>query len=195
MDSSELGSPAGLVLAAGSGRRYGGPKALVRTADGTTWVERTVLALADAGCAPILVTAAPGREAIEALVAGRASVVAVADADEGMSASLRVGLGAVGERALSIVVMLVDLPDVDAAVVRRVLDAVDATDPGVLARASYDGRPGHPVVIGRDHVAGLIEGLSGDAGARGYLERHDVQLVECGDLATGLDVDQDPTAH
>jgi CTP:molybdopterin cytidylyltransferase MocA len=86
-----------------------------------------------------------------------------------------------------VLVTLVDLPDVTAEVVRRVASA--ATGPEVLARATYDGRPGHPVLLGRDHWAGVRASATGDAGARDYLVAHDVVAVECGDLATGRDVD------
>ena len=65
----------------------------------------------------------------------------------------------------------------------RVLAA--AVGPGVLARAAYDGVPGHPVLIGSDHWAGVIEAATGDRGARDFLAAHEVTLVECGDLATG----------
>ncbi len=61
----------------------------------------------------------------------------------------------------------------------------------MLARATYEGRPGHPVLLGRAHWDGVIEAATGDQGARGYLAgRDDVEPVECGDLATGLDVDE-----
>ena len=82
---------------------------------------------------------------------------------------------------------LVDLPDVGAEVVARVVAA--ATGPTSLARASYDGRLGHPVLLGRDHWEGVRASAAGDRGARDYLAAHDVTLVECGDLATGRDVD------
>jgi CTP:molybdopterin cytidylyltransferase MocA len=49
--------------------------------------------------------------------------------------------------------------------------------------------PGHPVLLGRDHWAGVVETSTGDRGARDYLASHEVALVECGDLATGADVD------
>ena len=54
------------------------------------------------------------------------------------------------------------------------------------------GRPGHPVLLGRDHWAGVIETAVGDQGARAYLAPRDVTLVECGDLASGHDVDSLP---
>ena len=69
-------------------------------------------------------------------------------------------------------VSLVDLPDVDSRVVSRVLAA--AVGPGVLARASYDGVPGHPVLLGSDHWADVIEAATGDRGARDFLAAREV---------------------
>jgi hypothetical protein len=46
------------------------------------------------------------------------------------------------------------------------------------------------VLIGRDHWRGVASAATGDRGARDYLATHDVELVECGDLASGRDVDQ-----
>jgi hypothetical protein len=45
-------------------------------------------------------------------------------------------------------------------------------------------------VLGRDHWAAVAAETDGDRGARGYLATHDVAVVECGDLATGRDVDR-----
>ena len=105
-----------------------------------------------------------------------------------MSRTLRAGLIAVevGDAA-AVLVHLVDLPDVTADVVRRVLAVGVSAE--ALARATYDGRPGHPVLIGRDHWPAILADATGDEGARRYLAARDVVAVECGDLATGADVD------
>ena len=58
-----------------------------------------------------------------------------------------------------------------------------------LARATYDSEPGHPVLIGRDHWAGVLEVARGDRGARDYLRDHEVTLLECGDIGSGSDID------
>ena len=117
---------------------------------------------------------------------------------EGMGASLRAGLGHLLETdpdSTAALVTLVDLPDVTAEVVLRLRETVaGASAEGadqVLVRASYDGVPGHPVVLGRAHWAGVIDTARGDRGARDYLTAHRdrVVLVECGDLATGADQD------
>jgi nicotine blue oxidoreductase len=176
----------GLLLAAGAGERFGGPKALARDDDGTSWLLRSVAALRP--CDEIVVVLGAEAERAAALLPMSVSRVRADDWTEGMGASLRAGLTAlVATSHDAALVSLVDLPDVDAAVVARLV--ATAGGPGVLARAAYDGVPGHPVLIGRDHWAGVVETATGDRGARDYLATHEVALVECGDLATGFDVD------
>jgi CTP:molybdopterin cytidylyltransferase MocA len=58
-----------------------------------------------------------------------------------------------------------------------------------LARAAYDGQIGHPVLVGRNHWSPVREQAHGDEGARGYLQQHDVELVECSDIGSGDDID------
>ncbi len=180
----------GLLLAAGAGSRMGTPKALVADPDGTPWLVRSVAVLLDGGCEAVTVVLGAGAaEAVTLLPDGPVTSVVADDWAEGMSASLRAGLGSLsGGAAEAVVISLVDLPDVGADVVRRVVAA--GAGPGTLARATYVGRPGHPVVMGRDHWARAVATVHGDTGARGYLADHEVAAVECGDLATGRDVDR-----
>lgn len=180
----------GLLLAAGAGSRMGRPKALVRDAGGEPWLVRGVRVLVEGGCDQVdVVLGAAAEEALSLLEGTGAAVVVAADWADGMSASLRAGLAAVGATdADAAVVSLVDLPDVGPDVVRRLLSPVPG--PTTLRRACYDGRVGHPVVLGRDHWAGVAVETDGDRGARGYLASREVDVVECGDLATGADVDR-----
>jgi CTP:molybdopterin cytidylyltransferase MocA len=182
----------GVLLAAGAGRRAGGPKALRRDDDQTSWLIRSVAVLRAGGCAEVVVVlgceAATARRLLEGV-----PVVAVENPSwsEGMSSSLRVGLSAVGTRPdQAALVHLVDLPDVGAEVVARVL-ALPCT-PDVLARATYGGRPGHPVLIGSAHLQPLVGTLRGDEGAQEYLRAMGAREVECGDLCTGRDDDRPP---
>ncbi|GAA3546320.1 nucleotidyltransferase family protein [Nocardioides daeguensis] len=179
----------GLLLAAGAGTRMGLPKALVRGDDGP-WLTRSVQVLLDGGCAQVVVVLGAGADEAAPLLDGLPRVTAVRSQDwsSGMGASLATGLAALDTAPVdAALVHLVDLPDVTAAVVARVLAA--GHGPTTLSRASYDGTPGHPVLLGRGHWAGVAESAVGDRGARAYLAAHDVALVECGDLATGADVD------
>ena len=181
----------GLLLAAGAGRRMGTPKALVRDADGTSWLLRSVATLHDGGCDRVTVVLGAAVDEARTLLAEEdVEVVVAEDWDEGMGASLRAGLAhlAQGDDDLALVT-LVDLPDVTAEVVRRVLTAALGDGPAALARAAYAGVPGHPVAIGREHWAGVGSTARGDRGARDHLRATPHVLVECGDLATGRDLD------
>ncbi|MGI8645642.1 MAG: nucleotidyltransferase family protein [Nocardioides sp.] len=176
----------GLLLAAGEGRRMGMPKALVRDDDGTSWLRRSLAVLRDGGCDEITVVLGAGAAEARLLLDGSVRTVIARDWAEGMGASLRSGLRSLDETDAALV-SLVDLPDVGPDVVRRLL-RLDA-DPAALARATYAGAPGHPVLLGRDHWPGVVESAVGDRGARDYLDGHDVLFVECGDLAIGADRD------
>ncbi|TDW94211.1 nicotine blue oxidoreductase [Kribbella pratensis] len=178
---------AGLVLAAGAGRRMGTPKALVRDADGVTWVVRTSRLLTEAGCSPVVVVVGASADQVRAELSDEpVEVVEATDWDEGMGASLRAGLRSTDTLSDAVLVATVDVPGLTAAAVRRVADRVGED---ALVRATYRGVPGHPVLIGRAHWDGVIASARGDEGARGYLREHEVVLVECGDVGDGEDVD------
>jgi CTP:molybdopterin cytidylyltransferase MocA len=182
----------GLVLAAGAGRRMGGPKALVRLTDGgPTLVETAVARVLESGCDRVVVVVGAAGEQAAALVAETgAEVVAADDWDEGMGASLRAGIAHLEDAHDDLaLVTLVDLPDVTARVMSRVLADAVGDGRAALARAAYDGVPGHPVVIGRDHWSAVRTTARGDRGARDHLRATPHRLVECGDLATGRDLD------
>jgi CTP:molybdopterin cytidylyltransferase MocA len=183
----------GLLLAAGGGRRAGGPKALRRGDDGAPWLVDAVAVLLAGGCTDVAVVlgsaADQARDLLAHFTAAQLRILDNPGWADGMSTSLRAGLAAAAEGpATAVLVHLVDLPDVTAAVAARVLWQA-AAGPGCLARAVYGGTPGHPVLVGRDHLAPLLATLAGDRGARDYLATHACVPVECGDLATGRDVD------
>ena len=180
----------GLVLAAGAGTRFGGPKALGSEPDGTPWIALAVRMLRDAGCAPVLVALGASADQARPLVPAGAKVVIVPDWSEGLSASLRAGLGAASALpAEAVLVTPVDTPGATADAVGRVIDRAGVPLSAALARAVYAGRPGHPVLIGRDHWASLAETLTGDSGAGAYLSAHGALAVESGDLWSGADID------
>jgi CTP:molybdopterin cytidylyltransferase MocA len=184
---------AGLLLAAGAGRRRGLPKGLVRDADGQAWVATSARALIGGGCVPVLVVVGAQAAAVAALIPPPAIAVPAPDWDEGMGASLRAGLTALtqvsGPGAVAALVGLVDTPGVGAPVVTRLVRHALVAGTSALARAAYHGEPGHPVLLGRDHWSGVLDIARGDAGARGYLGRRDVALLECADVGDGRDID------
>ncbi|SCF07017.1 nicotine blue oxidoreductase [Micromonospora haikouensis] len=184
-DGSAANRVAGLVLAAGAGRRYGGPKAPV-------FLGQALRALQGGGCAPLIaILGAGARQARSAVDLAGVHVVDNPLWSEGMASSLRLGLKTVAglPRITAVCVHLVDMPGVTAAAVARLRAH---THPGCLVRACYDGEPGHPVLLGRDHWAAVAATARGDQGARAYLRlRADqVSFVECVDVAAGYDIDE-----
>jgi CTP:molybdopterin cytidylyltransferase MocA len=193
-------STAGLLLAAGAGTRMGTPKALLRDDRQVPFLDRALGNLFQGGCETVTVVLGASSDEATALLAESGwggdpavELVVCPDWAEGMGTSLRAGLrclaGAAAHSATDVaLVMLVDLPDVGPGVLSRVMAAAGGHDS--LVRATYHGTPGHPVLLGRAHWPGLLAGVSGDRGARDYLADRDVLEVECGDLATGADVDR-----
>lgn len=182
---------AGLLLAAGAGRRYGGPKAFAVPpgTGGEPMVVRAVRTLRDGGCAPIVVVlGAQAHREDELRLRDRFGVRIVVNPDwaTGMGSSLRSGLAALPGSATAAVVLLVDTPGITPDAVRRV--GADAAADSLRA-ATYGGRRGHPVLLGRSHWAPVALGATGDTGARHYLDRYGAQAVPCDDIADGTDLD------
>jgi len=176
---------AGVVLAAGAGTRAGGPKALRRDADGVPWLALAAAALRAGGCDEVRVVLGAGAEDARALVPAGVDVVIAEHWADGLSASVRAGLD--GLEADAAVVTLVDLHGLPADAVRRILAA--PVGPATLRRAIYAGRPGHPVLLGRDHWSAAAASAVGDRGAGRYLEAQGAEPVELSRLWDGEDDD------
>lgn len=176
-------SAAGLLLAAGEGRRFGGPKALVEF-EGERLADRGVRTLREGGCDPVhLVTGAA-----EVTVAGAVSVPNP-HWDSGMGSSLRTGLESLPPETDAVVVALVDQPLISAAAVERLLAAHRAG--ARIAAATYTGNLRNPVLLAREHWPGVLALAVGDRGARAFLRAYSylVTLVACDDVAEPADID------
>ena len=172
----------------------GRPKALIEL-DGRSLLLGALGVLRDGGCAPLVVVLGAAAERVSELVPAGVMAVVADDWASGMGASLRAGLAALADldpAPAAALVHLVDLPGVGAEAITRLVGASvgGSAGPSVLARAAYHGVPGHPVLLGREHWAGVAAAAHGDAGARGYLAGHPaLRLVECADVADPRDVD------
>lgn len=180
---------AGVVLAAGAGRRFGKPKALVEYR-GALLVDRAAQVLAAGGCAPVLVVLGAAADEVRNRAQLRnVSVVPNPEWPSGMGSSLRAALTALDDEpddVAAAAVLPVDMPGVSAEAVRRV---VAHTAEDALAAAAIEQRRSHPVLLGRAHWRAAAERAIGDAGARGYLRAHDVTLVSCDGISEGFDID------
>ncbi|MBF6348094.1 nucleotidyltransferase family protein [Nocardia flavorosea] len=181
MDAESSGprtEAAGVVLAAGAGRRFGRPKAEVRFA-GERLVDRAVRLLRDGGCTRVVVVSGAVR-----LQVAEATVVHNPGWAGGMGSSLVTGLRAVRESAA--VVVPVDMPWLGSGAVRRLLDTGAR-----LAVATYGDRTGHPVLLGAEHFPAVMATAVGDTGARTFLaaNRELIHYVPCDDTGSPDDVD------
>ncbi|WFE99630.1 nucleotidyltransferase family protein [Micromonospora sp. WMMD964] len=176
---------AGLLLAAGAGRRYGRPKALVEV-DGEPLVRRGVRLLSDGGCAPVHVVLGAGADEVPELPG--AVPVRHDRWPDGLGSSLLRGLASLPADVPAVVVVLVDQPLLSPVAVRRVRAAY--TVEGIVV-ATYGGRPGHPILLGRPTWPLLDRYAVGDRGARELLrDRPDLVVeVPCDDVGGPVDVD------
>ncbi|WP_194819956.1 NTP transferase domain-containing protein [Nocardia sp. XZ_19_385] len=168
----------GVVLAAGAGRRFGQPKALVRLS-GERLVDRAVRLLREGGCRRVVVVSGAAPLRVEG-----ADVVDNPQWPTGMGSSLVTALEAIGEHAA--IVVPVDMPWLGAESVRRLLRSGST-----LAVATYGGRRGHPVLIGPEFFAEVRATAIGDVGARTFLAAHAdlVREVPCDGTGCPCDVD------
>jgi nicotine blue oxidoreductase len=182
---------AGVLLAAGGGRRLGGrPKALL-THRGRPLVEHAVRVLREGGCERVHVVLGAREDEVRArAVLPGCVLVSNPGWEQGMGTSLRAGLDSLaGTGATAALVSLVDQPGIGPEAVARVLTAYE--DEKSLVSAAYDGVRGHPVLFGAAHWGGVAATATGDRGARAYLKECEpgITLVECGDVARPFDID------
>lgn len=176
----------GLILAAGEGRRFGGAKQLAEVRGRPLLWHAVAAILAVPALDPVVVVLGARADDVRAGVdLQRARTVVCPDWAEGQAASLRCGVAALGDVDAA-VVTLGDQPFITPAVIAGVLQFDPARHDAV--RATYAGRPGHPVLLARPLLDRVGE-LRGDVGFRDLLEGARVRRFECGELCNPVDVD------
>src|SRR3954449_8073717 len=180
------------------------PKALVEY-EGSLLVERAVRT-ATAVCDPVLVVL--GARAVDVWRTADldgATVLANPDWETGMASSLRTGLDGLRGwpgRVDAALLLLVDMPGMTPQALERM---AEHASPDALAVATYDGVRAHPVLIGRDHWAGVAgppgvlsavhrgggapAPAGGEGGPRRYLAEHGATEIDCTGLADPADLD------
>ncbi|MDR6954998.1 molybdenum cofactor cytidylyltransferase [Ancylobacter sp. 3268] len=185
------GPTAAIVLAAGRGSRMPETYKLTAPLDGEPMVRRVVLsALASHARPVIVVTGHDAAKLRAALVGLPVHLIHNPDYAEGLSSSIRVGLGAVPPEAPAAAVLLGDMPKVHAGLIDRLIAALDAAPGAIAAAPSSEGRRGNPVVWARRMFPALAA-LTGDVGARHLLAENAEAVVdvEVSDDAAFVDVD------
>ena len=160
-------SSAGVVLAAGASTRMGSPKQLLDVG-GRPMLERVVAAACASRLDEVVVVLGAEAERIrDAVDVQRARVIVNEQYADGMSTSLRAGIGALGDDVDHVVVILGDQPGVDASLIDQLLEARESS--GLPAAAlDFDGLLHPPVVLARE-LWPRIDELRGDVGLRQLL--------------------------
>jgi molybdenum cofactor cytidylyltransferase len=181
---------AALILAAGQGRRMGGPNKLLATIGGRPLVRIVAEEALKSRAGSVTVVTGHRADAVEAALKGLAvRFVHNPDYAEGLSASLKAGIGALPEGTDGAVVLLADMPRVTAAMIDRLIAAFDPAAGALIAVPTFDGKRGNPVVWSARFFGDLAH-VQGDTGGRHLIGANPDAVVEI-ELgpAVALDVD------
>jgi len=167
---------AGVVLAAGLSTRMGRNKMLLRIGS-RSLVRRAVETALSARLDPVLVVVGHERERVEAELHGL-SCTAVHNTEyaAGMNTSLRAGVRALAEDVEGAVVLLGDMPLVDATMVRTLVDSFLREQPPLLI-STYDGVVAPPILYGRALFEEL-RALDAEACGKSVVRRHRAEAAE-----------------
>jgi molybdenum cofactor cytidylyltransferase len=177
----------GVLLAAGTGTRFGGRKLLHPLPDGIP-VGLAALRNLRAALRQAVVVVRPGDDELREMLAQEGvPIVECAKAGLGMGHSLASGIAEVSD-ADGWVIALGDMPRIRPATILGVAQALEQGESIVVPM--FTGVRGHPVGISRRFRDELL-GLTGDSGARGILKANTslVRELEVDDPAILLDVD------
>jgi len=127
---------------------------------------------------PVIVVTGHERERIEQALAGRAVLFAHAeDYADGLSASLKAGLGAVPMESEGVMVCLGDMPLVSSAMLDRLIAAFDPDEGRAIVQPTYRGKQGNPMLWGRAFLDEMLT-ITGDIGARHLAAKHTESRIE-----------------
>jgi len=183
-----------VVLAAGASTRMGTPKPLLPVGGGTL-IRRVVAAVLASPAWPVVIVLGARAELIRPELV-RLPVLLVENPawSEGLTSSIRVGMGVLESFSLSIeaaVLVLGDQPGLSPGALTR-LAATQLQSGQSIVAARYEGHPGPPVLFTRGHFPELLE-LRGPGGARPLLARHADRLatIDLPEFAVDLDTPED----
>jgi molybdenum cofactor cytidylyltransferase len=182
---------AAVILAAGRSTRMGGPNKLLAHVTGKPLARIAAEAALASKARPVVVVTGHQSETIgEALRDLPLQFVHNPDFADGLSTSLRAGLSALPDDIDGAVVMLADMPQVDSALIDRLISAYDPEKGALIAVPVIDGKRGNPVLWSRRFFPDLMA-LSGDIGARYLIEKYGEAVVEVPMTGQGALVDVD----
>ena len=185
---------AAIILAAGQAARYragGGMEAtkLIADVNGAAMVRLVALAALASRARPVVVVTGHAQKAVEAALAGLGlAVTHNLQFATGMASSLKAGVAAMPSEARGVVVLLADMPQVQASIIDQLIAALEAHPDARAAVPVFGGKRGNPVALSGAMFPALA-GLSGDQGARKLLAGGGVIEVATEDASVTLDID------
>jgi molybdenum cofactor cytidylyltransferase len=169
---------AAIVLAAGRSSRMGGPNKLLAEIAGRPLVRIVVDEVLASHARPVIVVTGHQRERVETALAGLPiTFVHNPQFADGLGTSLRTGIAALPAAADGAIVCLGDMPQVDAALIDRLIGAFDPDKAALVVVPTIDGKRGNPVVWSRRFFPDLMA-VEGDVGARYLINRYTEAVVE-----------------
>lgn len=177
---------AGVLLAAGESRRFGGQK-LLEEWSGEPLVARAARCMLLGGLDPVVVVIPPVIAIREALRHLELTLVENGEPRRGMSHSIALGVGSLGESARAALLAVADQPLMDEHLVARLCAEYV---PGAIVTPRYGSHPGNPRLFDRRYFAELVR-LAGDAGGQLVAAAHPDVVIECVfPERSGLDIDR-----
>lgn len=177
----ETGTPrkiAALVLAAGQGRRMGGPNKLLSTVDGRPLVRIAAEAACTSKAVSVTVVTGHRREDVALALRGLdLAFVHNPDYEDGLSTSLRAGLQSLPAAIDGAIVLLADMPAIDAATVDRLIAAFNPDQGALLVVPTYAGKRGNPVLWSSRYFPALMA-VQGDTGGRHLIGENPEAVIE-----------------
>jgi len=159
--------------------------------DGIAMVRHAAQAALASRAGPAFVVTGHDPEAIAAALDGLdVTLVHNPDYAEGLSTSLRIGVGALPDGCDGVAVILGDMPRVGPGVIDRLIDAYNPAEGRAIVVPTHRGKRGNPVLWDRRFFEAM-QGVSGDTGARHLIGEHEelVAEIELPDDAVLLDID------
>lgn len=181
-----------LLLAAGASSRMGGDDKLLQDVDGQPLLRHCANVALSSQAGRVNVVLPPDHAGRIAAIRGlKVNTIFSPDWRDGMSASIRAGLGQVSPDCDGVIIALADMPEITADHLNRLIAAFSPQDAREICRAvADDGTPGHPVLFGRRFFEALT-GLHGDRGARDVLADGGEFMVDVATPGRGALVDLD----
>lgn len=167
-----------LVLAAGRSSRMGAQNKLLMPLHGAPMIVRTIDAIAASGVREVVVVLGHDADAVGNALTGR-EVTFIGNPlfAEGMSTSLKAGLGGIQADADGVLVCLGDMPAVTTQAIDKLIAAFNPTEGRAIIVPTYQGKRGNPVLFARAFVDEM-RAAEGDVGARALLSQHTDAVYE-----------------